>query len=934
MFELLVLVALGLPILLIVLVVVAIRQSGTISRLHSQLQSLDSRIGRLETSQPSRDDGVLDRIRAQAAANLAHPPVVETPVAPPAPVEPTLEAPAPAEEPVDGAAPPLPPNAPPADVPPTPPAPPSPPKQRFDWERFVGLRLPVWLGAIALSVAGFFFVSYAIESGFFTPEMRVLSAAAASLLFLAGAEFVRRRVKTGNVAAIASALAAASIATAYATAYLATKTYGLVPSGAGFIITIGVSIVAIAIALAYGEAVALIGIVGGYVAPAVYGGGDANAPFLVIYLTALSAVTYGVIRFRGWWRLSFVGLLGPVFWGLVWVSSSALRHEYLWGGIYIIALPVIVAIASWPAWREDGPVIGIRGFTAMRSPERGSLVAATLLAAIGFAVFLDSSQYAIGYWQGFVVYAAIAVGLGFVSAPHRALQLPVLIVAGIALLVWRNVDPMAGFLVTGLFALVFAFGALDQFRRLREPGLWAAVLAVVAVYMFGIALFKVEGWGDAIANRHPWALGALAIAAAFVVLIQLFGRRVEDELQRSQVYAAFGGAVTTLVSIAVALELDPLYFPSAAALAILGLAAVHMRAPVRGLRIVAAIYLVFYAMLVLGAFSYSDGYSYTPYYYGYVFARDAADHALALLVIPGIALLVAGTLFQLSRPVETKSLVAVLDIAAIVVVTLGLFYLFAWPYAYGRWADTIVLAARIVAPELAVAAVSVYVGRRFGRQAAYTGGIILTGLMVLAMLGALILPLLSFWPPFAVPGTVIVNIMLVAYGVPALLLYFIGWYLRHETRQGIRIYGIAVSIFAVVVTYAMLMIDIRQAYHLGAPTLQGDMSQSEYYAYSIGTLAFGLALLIGGVAFRHRGARAVSFFFVLAATIKVFLFDASELAGLWRVLSFLLMGLSFLGISWAYARFVFGIGTRKDEPPAPPAPPVVETPVGPPTPQA
>ena len=125
----------------------------------------------------------------------------------------------------------------------------------------------------------------------------------------------------------------------------------------------------------------------------------------------------------------------------------------------------------------------------------------------------------------------------------------------------------------------------------------------------------------------------------------------------------------------------------------------------------------------------------------------------------------------------------------------------------------------------------------------------------------------------------------------------------------------------------MLMVDIRQAYNLGAPTLAGGISQSEYYAYSIATLAFGLALLIGGVAFRHRGARAVSFFFVLAATIKVFLFDASELTGLWRVLSFLLMGLSFLGISWAYARFVFGIGARRQEPPAPPTPPVESPPL-------
>ncbi|MBL8599356.1 MAG: DUF2339 domain-containing protein [Devosia sp.] len=912
--------AAGIGVLVIALVVVAFVLGRRIRKLDQRVAQLTgalaARIERLEGT--DRDAAVLSGIRLTETAPAPSPPsqqVAEPPGAPEAAAQPT------------------PPPAPDEAVPAAPPPPPAPPRQRFDWERFVGLRLPVWLGAIALSVAGFFFVSYAIESGFFTPEMRVLSAAAASVLFLAGAEFVRRRVRSGNVAAIASALAAASIATAYATAYLATKTYGLVPSGAGFIITIGVSIAAIAVALAYGEAVALIGIVGGYLAPAIYGGGEANAPFLVIYLTALSAVTYAVIRFRSWWRLSFVGLIGPAFWGLVWVSSATLRHDYVWGSIFLIALPLIVAVASWPGWQEDGPVIGLRGFTAMRTPERGSLVGATILAAFGFAVFLDSSDYAIGYWQGLIVFAAATIALGFVSPPHRALQLPILIASGVALLLWRNVDPVAGFIVTGLLAVVFGFGALDQFRRMREPGLWAGVHAIVAVFMFSVALFKVEGWGDAIANRHLWALGALALAAGFIVLLRLFAERVEGELERSQVYAAWGGAVTTLVSLAVVLELDPLYFPAAAALAILGLAAVHMRAPVRGLRIVAAIYLAIYGLLLLGAFSYADGLAYTPEYMSYVFVRDASDHALALLVIPGIALLAAGTMFQISRPAETKSLVAVIDIVAIIAEAIGLFYLLALPYGNSRWSDTLVLAARIAAPELAVAAVAVYVGRRFDRQAAYTGGIILTGVTVLAMLAVLILPLLQFWPPYAVPGTVIINVTLVAYGVPALLLYFIGWYLRQETRRGIRLFGIAVSIFAVVVTYAMLMIDIRHAYNLGAPTLQGGMSQSEYYAYSIATLVFGLGLLIGGVAFKHRGARAVSFFFVLAATVKVFLFDASELTGLWRVLSFLLMGLSFLGISWAYARFVFGIGTRKEPPPAPAAPPPLESPEPPPVPQ-
>jgi hypothetical protein len=930
MLELLGLLAVGLPILLIVLLVMAIRHSGSIAQIQSRLQSIEARLTRLEATPRPREETVIDRLRDEAAAAMTRAPVVETAPIAPAPAEPpppqagaaetdapTAAGEAPVEPVETPAEPPEPPEEPeeppeePEEPRPVPGSMPPPPGPRFDWERFIGLRLPVWLGAIALSVAGFFFVSYAIESGFFTPEMRVLSAAAAAVAFLAGAEFVRRRVTTSNAAAIASALTAAAIATAYATAYLATQTYGLVPSGAGFIITIGVSIAAIAIALTYGEAVALIGIVGGYVAPAIYGGGEANAPFLVIYLTALTAVTYAVIRFKGWWRLSIVGLIGPAFWAMVWETTWPLRQEYFWGNTLLIALPVIVAIASWSGWREDGPVIGVRGFTAMRTPERGSLVAATILAAIAFVVFISGSQHAIGYWQGLIVFAAGAIALGFVSPAHRALQLPILIAAGVTLVLWRDPDPTAGYIVTSLLALVFGFGALDQFRRLREPALWAAVLAVIAVFGFGIALFKVEGWSSAIADRHWWALGALALAGGFVVLLRVFAGQIEDELARSQVYAAWGGAVTTLVSLAVVLELDPLYFPAAAALAILGLAAVHLRVPVRGLRVVAGLYLAIYLMLLFGALIYADSFGSPPGYWSYVLVRDPADHALALLVIPGLALLAAGTMFQRSRPEESRELVAALDIVAIAAEVAGLFFLLAWPYSASRWSDTLSLAARIAGPQLAVAAAAVYVGRRFGRHAAYAGGILLTGVMVLGMLAALILPLLQFWPPFAVPGTVVVNITLVAYGIPALLLYFIGWYLRQETRQGVRIYGIGVSIFAVIVTYAMLMIDIRHAYHLGSPTLQGDMSQPEYYAYSIGTLLFGLALLIGGVAFRHRGARAVSFFFVLAATIKVFLFDASELEGLWRVLSFLLMGLSFLGISWGYARFVFGIGTKK-----------------------
>ncbi|MDO8360611.1 MAG: DUF2339 domain-containing protein [Devosia sp.] len=897
MYGLFGLLGLALPIAVIVLVVLAFRQSATNRDLLNRIGLIQNRLSLLETAGENR--GAAPAEHKPATTTSA--PAVTTPAPPPATVPPRVEVIVElvAEE---------------HAVPEPPPAAATPPARRFEWERFIGLRLPVWLGAIALSIAGFFFVSYAIESGFFGPEMRVLSAAAASLAFLAGAEAVRRRVTTGNAAAIASALAAAAIATAYATVYLASITYGLVSTGFGFIATVAVSVLAVAVALAYGQVVALIGIAGAYLAPAVFGNGDADAAFLTVYVVALTVASFAVIRWKSWWRLSLVGLVGPAFWGLIWAASHGLLAESLWGDVFLIALPAIAFVASWDGWREDGPIIGFRGLTAARTPQRGALIGAVILATIGFFVFLVGSHFALGYWQGFIVFAALAVAVGFVSPPHRALQLPVLIGFAAALLDWPRAVPVEAIVVLGAAAIIFGFGALDQFRRLREPGFWAAVVAFVALYLFAIGLFKVTGWQSALDGKHYWAAGGLLLAGGFVGLLRFYGPRIAGELERSRVYAAWGGAVTTLVSLAVVLELDPLYFPAAAAVATLGLAAVHLRAPVRGLRVLAAIYAVLYGLLLLGAWSAEP---YSPAYHRFVFARSFEDHALVLMVLPGIALIGAATLFQ--RSAGRSRLIHVFDALGMVVLALGLYFLLDPRRGFWPWSDMYVVGGPIASAEVALALAGVYLGRRFARPVAWWGGLLLTGLTSLAMLGGFMLPLLSFWPPFAVPGTVVFNIALLALALPALLLFAIGWLVRQDRQQrAVRLSGIAISVFAVLVTYTLLVVDIRQAWHLGAPTLAGDTSQSEYYAYSIATLAFGIALLVLGVAFRHRGARALSFVFVLGATIKVFLFDASELAGLWRVLSFLLMGLSFLGISWAYARFVFGIGVKKPAPEAEP----------------
>jgi uncharacterized membrane protein len=67
----------------------------------------------------------------------------------------------------------------------------------------------------------------------------------------------------------------------------------------------------------------------------------------------------------------------------------------------------------------------------------------------------------------------------------------------------------------------------------------------------------------------------------------------------------------------------------------------------------------------------------------------------------------------------------------------------------------------------------------------------------------------------------------------------------------------------------------------------------------------GIALLFGATLRKDAIMRYASLAIMLLTVGKVFLYDASQLTGLWRVVSFLGLGLSLLGLSWFYSRFIF-----------------------------
>ena len=434
--------------------------------------------------------------------------------------------------------------------------------------------------------------------------------------------------------------------------------------------------------------------------------------------------------------------------------------------------------------------------------------------------------------------------------------------------------------------------------------------AFAALFFYIMALGKAAGWQAALDQPHLWSLGALVLAVALLALLWRFGPAIGEPTVRDRVYAILASAVTAFVSLVIVLELDPLYYPAAAALEVLGLAYVHRRTGVGALRIVAVGLSAIYGLLIIGAFNAAGSASAFALDPTYAFAGSLSESPWVLLILPGLAFLGAGYLF---RRDDADVFADCLDVGGIAVAAVGFLLLGGADVATVRTAHTTV--ARIALPELALAAVALYAGRRWQRRTLYFSGLVLAVVTTAAMALSVVLPLYTFWPDYELPGVPVFNVALLSIGLPALALLVIGWFIRQDLRLPIARTGIAISVTSVVFLFTLMVLDIRHAFH--PLNLQGLTSDAESYSYSIGMLAFGAALLIIGVAIQNLGARALSFVFVLAATIKVFLFDAADLEGLWRVLSFLGMGLSFLAISWLYARFVFGLGRKTPEQPSP-----------------
>jgi uncharacterized membrane protein len=756
----------------------------------------------------------------------------------------------------------------------------------------------VWLGGLTLALGGAFLVKLSIDHGLLTPAIRVVLGVLLGVGLVVGADRVARRERLAeplrtDLSYVPPALAAAGAATVFASLYAAYQLYDLLPSVLAFPLLAATAGATVIMSLRHGPFVAALGLVGAYLVPLLVQGETPQALPLFGYLAFAGAASLALLRHRAWWWLAWLSLAGTISWVLAWLGASGDHPETL-----VVAGFLLLQLALFGAFRRgiDGVAFlaGIGEAPMVRIVTRSAFWA--LAAALVLLVHVD------GFGETSLAAAFLAaVFLLWFGYRDRALD-DVIAVAGALLLAvlasWnlplpssqaellayaRQPVEVVNFSTAGVLdALLLGGAGFLVLRRVPHAGRWAALSAASPVLILVVAYWRLRDFTPDIG----WSSAALALAGLELAAAAAVARRRSGATEVEIALAAYAVGILGATILAATFALSNAWLTVALALHLpaMGWVEGRLRLPVlRRLALgVAGVVLVRLAL--------------NPYLLAYPLAATPIFNWLLYgYGVPALAFIVATRQFG-SR--DDDLLVAVLE-AGSTVFSAMLLTLELRHALYGRldtpFGDLGHDAAQTVL-WLGLAALLLGIAERRRRPVLSWGGIILFGLgTIQAVIWQAIManPLLTGDP---VGRLLIFDVVMLAYGLPALLYAGIVW-----LRLGPVALRWVARIAALGFAFLWLTLEIRHAFQ-GEILAWGRIGETEWYAYSAAWLAFAGAGLAAGLIWRNDWLRRVSLAGVGLVVAKVFLFDMAALGGVLRAFSFLGLGGTLVGIGYAYRR--------------------------------
>ena len=796
---------------------------------------------------------------------------------------------------------------------------PAPP--RLGWEQRLASRWMLWLGGIALALGGGFLVKVSLDMGLLSPGLRCLLGALLGLALAVGGEVLRRRPFQMKVAEAApnylpQALSAAGIAILFASTYAAHGLYGLLAAPIAFMLLGIIAFAGVGLAMLQGPFIAALGLLGGFVTPALIATVKPSALPLFAYLLALTVASLAVSRYRAWNWLAILAIAGANFWAMLWAGAAWRMESAPVFGLYLTALAVAVVwyrydiVSPWPS-RTSSPddtsthrypwsgldllVCGsfagllLNAFFFARLDHYGVASLATLGVLVSWGLLQGRRVPSL---SAFPLLAALAV-----TATLAAWHLPQF-VPGPEPLIVLEAGPVAhprapivppelvAFVgVSVAFAILFATAAFLLMTGARRPGAWASLSAGVPIAILVIAYWRIADFQTSLS----WAGISLLLAAA-AVAAAVRSERGGDPMRGA--LGAYAVAVVAAVALAATMELREAWLTVALAALLPAIAWIERHLDLRALRATAGVL----ALVVIGRLLFNQ-----TLLSGSPVGQPLFNWILYGYGLPALFFLAASRLFD-GRGQDR--LVALLEAGTVLFVTLLVTFEIRSFFNDGRvGASSFDLAEQStqILGWLGLALGLFWINRHRRDVILLWSWRALGALAVLAIaLGPLTFgnPL---WSGAEVGDWHVLNLLALAYLAPAALLSVALWLLK---RTGERVGAMVAGSAILVMIFVWQSLELRHAFH-GTSLTSGATSDAEWYAYSLVWLVYAALLLVVGIwhsmtVLRHAGLALLSL-----VALKVFLFDMGALTGLYRAGSFLGLGVSLIGIGYLYQRFVF-----------------------------
>ncbi len=780
--------------------------------------------------------------------------------------------------------------------------------RRNGFEFDIGTKLPVWTGALSLICAAFFLIKYSIDAGWFGPVTRDLLCGLFGFAMVAAAQWTVKRGHIANNLRIAQGLAGAGIVTLYFCFYAAVNLHHLLLPLAGFGGMAAVTALAVILSLRHGQPIAAFGLIGGLLTPALVGSNEPNAVALFSYLFLLFGGVLTVLSRRGWWTMAGLALAGLFVWTGFWYLFAFDGDDAFAAVVFIMAVCGAVLAATRACIMDAArPAADAR-------PAHGLNILAIAGGAATIMALSCKLELSLFDWSMLGVLSLGCIALAWF---RPAVYKPVAFIkmgADLLLFAMLAHGMPVGNAMTVLAGMALLYVALPAclMRRVHDPRPWAGMQASSSVALYLIAYFFIR-FPDA---AQPGLWGGIGLALAALAAGQASGIRMHyqaDDRIKNHLIALYAFASTAFISLGFAIELPWQWLPLAFAAQMAAAMWIGRMTGIGFMRTIAAVLCaVFiglnYEQLWLFATLAVSSFTEQPVRF---LDQGIVLHPMIRLVLPALMTMLALILHRrdqsgndrLSHLLFGVTLALALD-AAYILTRILFHQTVNMPAGF---MERGVITAGLAGCALAI----VYYARLSGQDFLTIWG---KGLFHLALLRIVWFDLLVHNPFFDgtqfVGNWPVVNGVTMVYGTGALLA---AWAARNELWAGID--GPArkaYKAFGFALLFTLVSLSVRQAFHGGILATGGE-SNGEFYTYSFAWLLMGLGLLTVGIVRNSKTARVASLAFLLLTVAKVFLLDAAQLEGLYRIFSFLGLGLSLIGLSFFYTRFILKGREQDDE---------------------